>query len=182
VIFNPSPLPSHEQMRSFPWAKVNWLIVNEGEAQDLYSAFRVSHKDATPFLSNDELLAALSALPSFSTTNIICTLGKAGVLAFIPAFHRPKSIVDRPSIIGFPAAILQNPVRDTTGAGDCFTGYFVQGLMELGPNAKVGAGIQESDIARILKKCIEAAGICVERPGTIDSIPSANEVQARMAL
>ena len=30
-----------------------------------------------------------------------------------------------------PSAKLDNPVLDTTGAGDCFTGYFVSGLMTL---------------------------------------------------
>jgi len=199
TIFNPSPLPTSGQTRAFPWERVDWLIVNEEEARDLHSALQ---DEATPS-SPHALIAALSGLPSFATTNIIYTLGKAGVIAFIPAFHRSERALDSPSFMHFPATELRGAVCDTTGAGDCFTGYFVQGLMELGRLAKVGADVNEITIANILKRCVQAsiynnrhsfsrhtypketvqaAGMCVERPGTIDSIPFRNEVEARLAL
>ncbi|RDB30771.1 Ribokinase [Hypsizygus marmoreus] len=160
TIYNPSPLPTVDQISDFPWHKVDWLIVNEGEALDLYNALSESDNDsAHTSRSNRELIAILSAQAPLATTNLICTLGKDGVLAFIPAFHRPKTAHEAPSFMHFPAAKLQGSVRDTTGAGDCFTGYFVQGLMEFGPHAKVGKEIREHDIARILKVCVTAAGI-----------------------
>jgi ribokinase len=53
-----------------------------------------------------------------------------------------------------PAARLMGDVKDTTGAGDCFTGYFLQGLMEYGPRGKVGEDIREYEVARILKTCV----------------------------
>ncbi|GLB45170.1 putative catalyzes the phosphorylation of ribose at O-5 in a reaction requiring ATP and magnesium [Lyophyllum shimeji] len=183
TIYNPSPMPSPDQIKSFPWNKVDWLIVNEGEAEDLYNALCEPNGRPAGSVprSHRELLSLLSGQPAFATTNIICTLGKDGVLAFIPAFHRPKTAHEAPSFMHFPAATLQGTIRDTTGAGDCFTGYFVQGLMEFGPGARVGDEIREQDVAKILKICIQAAGMCVERPGTIDSIPTMSEVEARMS-
>ena len=153
TIFNPSPLPTSEQIRAFPWERVDWLIVNEGEARDLYSALQ---GEASPS-SHHALITALSGLPSFTITNIIYTLGKDGVIAFIPAFHRSKKVPDSLSFMHIPAAELRGAVRDTTGAGDCFTGYFVQGLMELGRLAKVGADIDEISIVNILKRCVQAS-------------------------
>ncbi|KAG5642176.1 hypothetical protein DXG03_003439 [Asterophora parasitica] len=163
TIYNPSPMPSSSQIKSFPWDRVDWLIVNEGEAEDLYNALSESHgrRGASPAVSRShrELLSILSAQPAFATTNIICTLGKDGVLAFIPAFHRPRTAHEAPSFMHFPAATLQGTIRDTTGAGDCFAGYFVQGLMEFGPHARVGREIREHDVAKVLKTCVQVSFI-----------------------
>ena len=38
TIMNPSPLPNADQIREFPWGKLTWLIVNEGEARDLLTS------------------------------------------------------------------------------------------------------------------------------------------------
>jgi len=177
VILNPSPLPSADEIRDFPWHKVNWLIVNEAEAEGLYQSMSGMGAPA-PSMSTREVLILLSAQPLFKETNIVCTLGADGVLAFIPTFHRP---ISDGSFIYLPAARLQGEIRDSTGAGDCFTGYFVQGLMEFGPNAVVGKNIKELDIRRILKRSVYAAGMSVEKSGTIDSIPTRDEVEERIA-
>lgn len=138
---------------------MDWLIVNEGEAEDLYYTLRElenqppSRQRAN--MSHRELLTVLSAQPAFSKTNIICTLGQDGVIAFIPHFHRPKTVHEEPSFMYFPAAQLQGTVRDTTGAGDCFTGYFVAGLMAFGSHATLGREVQEKDVAEILKTCVQ---------------------------
>lgn len=177
VILNPSPLPSADEIREFPWDKVDWLIINEAEAEGLYLSISGMGAPA-PSMSTRELLILLSAQPLFEETNIVCTLGADGVLAFIPTFHRPITVG---SFIYLPAARLQGEVRDSTGAGDCFTGYFVQGLMEFGPSAVVGKDIKELDIIRILKRSVYAAGMSVEKSGTIESIPERGEVEERMA-
>ncbi|KAF8809137.1 Ribokinase-like protein [Phlegmacium glaucopus] len=178
VILNPSPLPSPGEIREFPWHKVDWLIVNEAEAEGLHLS--MSEGTSSP-MSTRDLLVLLSAQPVFKETNIVCTLGAGGVLAFIPTLHRPVAAHEAPSFIYLPAARLQGEIRDSTGAGDCFSGYFVQGLMECGPNAVVGKDIKERDITRILKMCVYAAGMSVEKPGTIDSIPTRAEVEERIA-
>jgi ribokinase len=198
IIMNPSPLPSEEQIREFPWDRIHWLIVNEAEAEGLYHSIAEASSPGRKGLSTKELVFGLSAQPALKDTNIICTLGSDGVLAFIPTFHRPKTAHEAPSFMHLPAARLMGDVKDTTGAGDCFTGYFVQGLMEYGPRGKVGEDIRENDVARILKICVyvgfcdisfwefeaqffmQAAGMCVEKRGTIDSIPTKAEVETRM--
>jgi ribokinase len=194
VILNPSPLPSVSEIREYPWDKVDWLVVNETEAEGLYLSMEGT---PPPSVSIREVLIMLSAQPLFKETNIVCTLGADGVLAFIPTFHRPITSHEAPSFIYMPAVKLRGEVRDSTGAGDCFTGYFVQGLMEFGPHAVVGKDIKELDITRILKRCVyvsdralgcsvfnaffKAAGMSVEKAGTIDSIPTRGEVEERMA-
>ena len=181
MILNPSPLPSASEIRDFPWHKVDWLVVNETEAEGLYLSLMGTEGTPSPSMSTRKVLVLLSAQPLFKETNIVCTLGAYGVLAFIPTFHRPTTSHEAPSFIYLPAARLRGEIRDSTGAGDCFTGYFVQGLMEFGPHAVVGKDIKEVDISRILKRCIYAAGMSVEKAGTIDSIPTRGEVEERMA-
>ena len=161
IIYNPSPLPSDQELSRFPWNKIDWLIVNEAEATGICRSLNRSRANTTANMSTRELVFLLSAHPSFATTNIICTLGGDGVLAFIPTFHRPKTAHEAPSFMHLQAAKLQGEIRDTTGAGDCFTGYFVQGLMEFGPYAKVGKTIREQEIARILKMSVYVSAICL---------------------
>jgi ribokinase len=91
------------------------LIVNEAEAEGLcHSIAEVSRKG----LWTKELVFERSAQPALRDTNIICTLGSDGVLAFVPTFHRPKTAHEAPSFMHLPAARLMGDVKDTTGAGD----------------------------------------------------------------
>jgi ribokinase len=55
---------------------------------------------------------------------------------------------------------------DTTAAGDTFIGYFL---------AALGRGLP---VARCLATACCAAGLCVTRPGAMDSIPRLDEVEA----
>ncbi|KAF8636160.1 hypothetical protein AX17_003744, partial [Amanita inopinata Kibby_2008] len=179
TILNPSPLPSLSEIKEFPWQRIHWLIVNEGEAEDLYRS--IVGQAVQRWSRREELLQLLSALPPLRLTNIICTLGAQGVVAVIPPPDKASEGTSVPSLIHVPATELQNGVCDTTGAGDCFTGYFVRQLMKFGPGAKVGQEISKEGLRNILKVSVQAAGISVERPGTIDSIPFMDEVDARMA-
>lgn len=61
------------------------------------------------------------------------------------------------------------PVRDTTGAGDCFAGYVVAGLAE-------GLGIREA-----LTLASAAAALQVQRDGASEAIPTRAEVAAFLA-
>lgn len=178
TIMNPSPLPTPEQTREFPWGKLNWLIVNEGEARDLLTSGGeprsvdaielamppegITEQHST-VLSAHEVGSKLTSHPTFKGVNIICTLGSVGLLAFLPLTQG----VERAAFY-LPAAKLDGPVVDTTGAGDCFTGYFVSGLMSLEEGRK--------DFVGVLNTSIKAAGICVQRRGTIDSVPLRREV------
>ncbi len=66
------------------------------------------------------------------------------------------------------AAIPANAV-DTTGAGDCFAGYFAAGIDE-------GKGFQAA-----IQLGAAAASIKVGRPGTSDAFPNREEVDALLA-
>ncbi|KAJ7585015.1 Ribokinase-like protein [Mycena floridula] len=173
-IFNPSPMPSDAELKAFPWDQLTWLIVNEGEASDLYKVLSSSSVvprtadlgSELPNLSAYPVLLALA--PLIPKTNIICTLGGNGVLALVP------SIGDSESPIYVPAAKCD--VRDTTGAGDCFAGYMVSGLMQ---TQKEHASLTRQDVLTVLKRCVKAAGLCVEKRGAMESIPSWKELKER---
>ena len=136
TIFNPSPMPLDTQLNAFPWVALSWLIVNAGEAESLLRAIRGNHQyhDAeeeypVDWPDDNDIRHAFSRLNGLcrgehlASTNIVCTLGAAGVLVSIRGLGE---------ILYFPAAVLEGNVGDTTGAGDCFTGYFVACLMQIG--------------------------------------------------
>ncbi|PBK71843.1 Ribokinase-like protein [Armillaria solidipes] len=172
TIFNPSPMPSQTQLLQFPWDKLTWLIVNEGEASDLVDILLPSPASLVP----NEDYASLSAYPvilrlaeRIPTTNIVCTLGAAGVLALLPSFEGNP--------VYLPAARLEGTVRDTTGAGDCFTGYLVAGLMKI---EQEETPLTRDRLTDVLRRCVQAAGMCVEKRGAMESIPAGSDVDTRL--
>lgn len=142
------------------WEHIDWLVVNEGEAQQLLDAFSAASHVILPeaqipegapasVLRSSELLSRLTSRPSFKKVNIMCTLGPLGVLARLPS----ATMGDDTQVIYEPGAPTKE-VRDTTGAGDCWTGYLVAGLMELEEKSTSESILLErGDIHRLLKKC-----------------------------
>lgn len=149
-----------QEIVRFPWTKVDWLIVNHIEARSLLESLSL---DVAPE-DVKEILRKLADQPVLARTRIVCTLGADGVMASVPGI--PAVFV--------PAAPLQGPVVDTTGAGDTFAGYFVAELMSLGRQE-----VEEADVVRLLRVATRAAAMCVERAGTVDSMPMAEEVERR---
>ncbi|KAK7052133.1 Ribokinase [Favolaschia claudopus] len=175
TIFNPSPLPSVEELKTFPWKQLTWLIVNSGEALDLCKALslEVAQDSAASTSAVNNAKPLLSALSShMPTTNVVCTLGADGVLV---QFVLEGDMSNSTTPTYFPAATLQGTIRDTTGAGDCFTGYMVAGLMRLH-----GQNITVRDYDAVFKMAIQAAGMCVEKRGALASVPLLAEVEARL--
>lgn len=138
TIFNPSPMPVDTQLHAFPWVALSWLIVNEGEAESLLRViggnsrnYKLEEEYPANWPDDNSQRLAFSTLNKLrhcehlAATGVVCTLGAAGVLA---------SICGLSEILHLPAAALEGNVRDTTGAGDCFTGYLVAGLMQFGNN------------------------------------------------
>ncbi|KAF5314726.1 hypothetical protein D9611_007278 [Ephemerocybe angulata] len=188
TIFNPSPMLSQAAIPDFPWEKVDWLLINEGEGlalleglakkSDLFDATGelkaemtdIEHPQLSKRASANEVIARLILLhPAFRTMNVVYTLGSEGVVGFVPSLD----VADRTVYV--PAAKVEGGVKDTTGAGDCFAGYFIAGLMQRGEG-----GLRREDVVEILRVCNQAAGISVESPGTIESIPTRAMVEARM--
>ncbi len=140
TVFNPSPMLSPSELREFPWTDLTWLIVNEGELSSLLEAFGVglaaTKGENTSLRERAEVqLLALHGCSDFApTVSVICTLGSQGILYF----ESPSALSGKPTIRHLPAAKLKRPLKDTTGAGDCFAGYFVAGLMR----RKEGDGLE----------------------------------------
>lgn len=148
---------TESQVKTFPWHRVTWLVVNEGEVSDLCRIFESDVQKSVPefemvsgapfsHLSAYPLLLRLSRhVPAI---NIVCTLGAAGVLTLV------HSLADQGNSgpIYLHAASLQGDIRDTTGAGDCFTGYFVAGLMSL-----QGSIISRDDLVNVLRRCVQVS-------------------------
>ena len=73
---------------------------------------------------------------------MVCTLGAYGVVAIIASLSHP---------IYMPAA-KGVVVKDSTGAGDCFTGYLVAGLME---RYEREAPMTEAEMTELLRRCVQ---------------------------
>ena len=106
VAFNPAPMT--RDVLDLPMECVDYLIVNELEAEDLANDTQ---------LSADEPKALLEALHKrYPHLKIVLTLGKQGVL-----------YKDTEQTLEVAAQVVD--VVDTTAAGDTFIGYFVQQLV-----------------------------------------------------
>ncbi|XP_006463189.1 hypothetical protein AGABI2DRAFT_186851 [Agaricus bisporus var. bisporus H97] len=166
TIFNPSPMLHKDEIVGFPWNKIDWLIVNQLEARLLLASLDPS-QDVQEEEDVRNILQNLVNQPALSKTRIVCTLGAGGVYA----------IGNGISLAFAPAARLEGPVVDTTGAGDTFAGYFMGELMSF-----EGREIRELDVVRLLRVATRAAAMCVERAGTVDSMPKREEVERRFGV
>lgn len=172
-----------DELLSFPWDHLSWLIVNEGELETLLDTLDTSTTTSTFQSSGDIIIDAENRIQALhkgekfhKEVAIICTLGAKGILYFRPG-----------NSVGRLDAAKVSKVRDTTGAGDCFAGYFAAGLMR--HHGESDAGLEE-----VLKEClnvgvecgrgcvliIQACAICVESPGAMESYPTRQEVLERM--
>ena len=97
IALNPSPV--NEQLTILPLDKINWLILNEVEGNQLTSR-----------TEPEDILAVIQQ--KYACSTIVLTLGKDGVICS-----------DGPKIVRH--GIYHVPVIDTTAAGDTFTGYFL---------------------------------------------------------
>lgn len=180
TVFNPSPVPAPEELRTFPWHCISWLIVNEGELFDLVSACAETNTPAYDGDGHSSILD-LHHAEGFDDIGIICTQGARGILYFHPTLTAGK-------VLALPAAALEMALVDTTGAGDCFAGTFVAGLMR-------GEGLED-----VLKVCLavssfnlcranlnmaadnQACAACVEAPGAMASYASWEDIKRRSGL
>jgi ribokinase len=131
-VYNPSPMPTVDVLRVFPWDCLSILIVNEGELAAIYSSFDSTPVDKSLSIA-DAATAQMHALHRAKGFNertaIVTTIGPEGVIILDPKGGKPE-------ISSFPAAKVRKVV-DTTGAGDTFAGYFVAMLMEQGDDAAI---------------------------------------------
>ena len=143
VAFNPAPMD--EQVRALPLDKLSLLFVNQVEVLQLLGANTGTDPEA------DWLAEQLQS--HFPETAVVVTLGSRGVRYF----YRGESI--------FVPAQKVTAV-DTTGAGDTFTGYYLQAMLSGLP------------VADCLQRASLASALCVQKAGASVSIPTAAEVDA----
>ena len=138
IVLNPSPYDSH--LDSCDFSKISWFLLNEIEGRQL-----TGEKDP------DRILARLGEL--YPEARVVLTLGAEG------SVYRYKKEQYR-------QGIFKVDVRDTTAAGDTFTGYFIASILE-GMPAPEG-----------LKLAARASAIAVSRDGSTSSIPMREEVRS----
>ncbi|CAG8529244.1 8164_t:CDS:2 [Paraglomus occultum] len=165
VVFNPAPMVPNIT-RKFDFSCVDHLILNQHEARQIHPQLsdNVTGKETDDISDLRVVIDDISAAFPHITT-IIITLGRHGVLA---KFKGDDDV--------FQWDAVKSVVKDTTAAGDCFTGYYVAGLIR-------GCSIDEPVSGERMKNAIKvatvASGIAVTKEGAMDSIPTMKEVEAR---
>ena len=102
IVLNPAPMT--DTIKDLPLAKLDTLIVNQGEAEALCGAADI-----------DQMTQQMAALAP--QTRVVVTLGGDGAMLLA---NGEVTHINSPSV----------DVVDTTGAGDTFVGYFLAGVAE----------------------------------------------------
>lgn len=136
IAFNPSPMD--ETVSTLPLELVDLFLVNEIEGA------AVTGKEIT-----EEITAEFEKL--FPNAAVILTLGKKGSI-----FKSEKDMLFQPSYCG--------TVKDTTGAGDTYTGFFIANYIK---------GVSPQECMRIAAM---ASTVQISRDGAAKAIPTKQEV------
>lgn len=136
IAFNPSPMD--ETVSTLPLEFVDLFLVNEIEGA------AVTGKEIT-----EEITAEFEKL--FPNAAVILTLGKKGSI-----FKSEKDMLFQPSYCG--------TVKDTTGAGDTYTGFFIANYIK---------GVSPQECMRIAAM---ASTLQISRDGAAIAIPTKQEV------
>ena len=141
IVLNPSPM--NEKIPFDVLSYVSCFLVNEVEAAALLGCGEIDEEEG--------ISVAQGLLQKYPGTEIVLTLGGKGAV-----------YASEDECFWQPACKVK--VVDTTGAGDTFTGYFLQARNE---------GMTAKDAMELASK---AASIAVSREGAAPSIPVRDEV------
>lgn len=137
IALNPSPIAPG--LTDLPLEKVSWFLMNEIEGKELTG-------ESEPRKILDVMLE------KYPDAHIVLTLGHDG------SCYRDKEQQ-------FNQGIFKVKAVDTTAAGDTFTGFLIQGIVE-------GKSVPEA-----LRCAAMASAIAVSRSGAAPSIPTMQEVK-----
>ena len=140
IVLNPSPF--EEKLREIDLNDISVLMLNEIEA--------------AAFCQEKEIDAIYNYFTSnYKNLEVVLTLGAQGCVYMAQGkkIHCPSFSVE---------------VKDTTSAGDTFTGYFVSAMVD------------NTDITAALKRASAASAIAVSKKGASSSIPTKEEVEEKM--
>lgn len=139
TILNMAPI--NKASKDIDLNNIDYLIVNEIEGEGLIG-------ESDPEIMLDKFIKAYPRL------NIVLTLGEKGVMY-------------RSATENYKVAALKTDVVDTTGAGDTFVGYFINGLLE-------------KSMPDCLKFANTASSIAIGVLGASDSIPKKGDVEKKL--
>jgi ribokinase len=137
IVFNPAPF-TPAVVDEYPLERIDLFLINEIEGRQL------TGRDAPA-----DILDTMCERYGEATT--VLTLGGSGAMYRGP---HGRCSVEAEAV----------DVRDSTAAGDTFTGYFLAEIL------------RDSTPLSALTRANKAASICVTRPGAAASIPRANEL------
>lgn len=142
VVLNPSPID--ENILKIDFSKLSYIVLNEIEAERITGCA-------------DERAALACFRRRYPELAVILTLGKRGSIYGLgdESFYQPIFCVD---------------VKDTTAAGDTYTGYFV---------AELSKG---KDVREAMKLASLASAISVSRSGASPSVPRMEEVVSALGV
>ena len=138
IVMNPSPFDAHIEKCALE--KVSYFFVNETEGQQMTG-------ESAPEAILDTMAER------YPESGVILTLGGDG------SWYSDRSCRVFQDIV-------KTEVVDTTGSGDTFSGYFIQGIAS------------GRDIKETMETAALAASITVSRVGAAHAIPSMDEVAA----
>lgn len=172
VVYNPSPMDDEALQVDF--SQLDFLFVNEGEACRLVRSIEPANSKNTAALESalpEQLLRKLCE--HFVGLTVVLTLGEKGAFAGIQESKKTASGTDEHvSYLQVFAPAQKIEVKDTTAAGDTFTGYFLAGYFVHG-SQRLG---RKERLSRALQLASRAAGIAVTRVGAAASIPYRSEL------
>ncbi|KAG0094730.1 hypothetical protein BGZ93_006824 [Podila epicladia] len=170
ICFNPSPF-TNELPMEYPLHLVDYLLINEIEAQGLYSYLTTPKSDADSMSSSSHITPSES-FPVLEKaygqiSGIIITLGGDGLVARFRINEEDVQMKE------FRMGIVKGQVVNTTGAGDTFAGYFVANLVR---NQQLNQRFSPEQLRAALEEASHAASLAVGKEGAMDSIPVKEDV------
>ena len=161
TLLNPAPPLADENGALLPLTDL--ITPNETEFAHLLACHAELDVDAAALanMSEAELHVLARRLP---VQTLVLTLGAAGV--FVSHGEQPRWR-DSATHYRWPAEAVQ--VRDTTGAGDAFSGSLAAALAELG----------EAPFSSAIVHANRVAGLATESHGAASSMPTREAVKAR---
>lgn len=154
IAYNPSPYRPELVTRDI-WSKIDLLIVNEGEAQDV-AKLLLPDLDLVDSMEGVKTLAVeiQKLLNQNNLKTVVITLGSKGCIYYNAQLDEPQFVQSR----------KVDNVIDTTGAGDTFFGGLVSNLA-LGKT-----------LAQAVEFATAASSLAIQKKGAAEGIPEHKDV------
>ncbi|KAJ1882211.1 putative ribokinase [Coemansia sp. RSA 1722] len=198
VLWNPAPMDQDLVARGMPIEHVDVLVVNETELRGLAAQIDgIDVEENTELCKQKCTEIARQVMNKFGNQVVAVTLGSEGSVALV---RRPKTNThaipttnkveqgeqedghsDIAEISLECAPIRKQYIKDTTGAGDTWVGYFAAELARTQGNSPESIGSLASLTPAMVEQAMLlatfASGLAVTQMGAVPSIPKRQEVE-----